>query len=61
VISYWQLCASYVHGHYGRTDRRASFAEYALVVAFIAIVCVAALAFAQRGGAVRLTPTGWSI
>jgi hypothetical protein len=61
VISYWQLCASYVHGRYGRTDHHASFAEYALLVALIAIVSVTALAFLHRDPSIHLTPGGWPI
>jgi pilus assembly protein Flp/PilA len=58
VISYWQFCAAYVHGRYGRTDRHTSFVEYALLVALLAIVCVAAVAFLNRAS-IHFNAVGW--
>jgi hypothetical protein len=61
MISYWQFCVSHVHSRYGRTDWRVSPAEYALLVAFLAIACVAAMAFANGGASIHVSPVGWSI
>jgi Flp pilus assembly pilin Flp len=61
MISYWQFCVSHVHSRYGRSNRRVSPAEYALLVAFLAIACVAAMAFVNRGASIHFSPAGWSL
>ena len=59
MISYWQFCASRVHGRYGRLDRRASMAEYALLVALVAVVCLGALALLSQDPSLHVGPIGW--
>ena len=54
MISYWQLCTSYVGTRYGWSDRKASLVECVVVVALITIACVAALAFLHHSGSVHV-------
>jgi len=49
VISYSQFCASHLHGRYG------------FLVALIAIVTIAAVAFLMRNPSVHVGPVGWSV
>ena len=44
IITYWQrFIAPYVRARLGRDERGASLVEYALLVALIAVVCIAAV------------------
>ncbi|MHB8669482.1 MAG: Flp family type IVb pilin [Acidimicrobiales bacterium] len=44
LIAYWQKhCAPYLRARFGRDERGASLVEYALLVALIAVVCIAAV------------------
>ena len=44
IVSYWQrFVAPYISARFGRTERGASLVEYALLVALIAVVCIAAV------------------
>jgi pilus assembly protein Flp/PilA len=44
LVSYWQRhCAPYVRSLLGRSERGAALVEYALLVALIAVVCIAAI------------------
>jgi pilus assembly protein Flp/PilA len=44
LIGYWQTyCAPYLRARVGRDERGASLVEYALLVALIAVVCIAAI------------------
>lgn len=46
LFSYWKLIVvPWVRARFAKTERGASLVEYALLVAFIAIVCIAAVAF----------------
>ena len=45
MVTFWNSFATYVRARFARTERGASLVEYALLVAFIAIVCIAAVAF----------------
>ena len=50
IVSYWQrYCAPYLRALFARDERGASLVEYALLVALIAVVCIAAVTF--LGGA----------
>ena len=50
LVSYWhRQCAPYLRARFGRDELGASLVEYALLVALIALVCVAAVTF--LGGA----------
>ncbi|MEY2566592.1 MAG: pilus assembly protein Flp/PilA [Actinomycetota bacterium] len=53
LVTYWQQpIALWVRARIARTERGASLVEYALLVALIAVVCVAAVTFfgGQVGG-----------
>ena len=44
LIGYWQTyCAPYLRARFGHDERGASLVEYALLVALIAVVCIAAI------------------
>lgn len=46
LLSYWQkIAAPYFRARFGTTERGASLVEYALLLAFIALVCFAAVGF----------------
>ena len=46
IVSYWQrFVAPYIRARFGRDERGASLVEYALLVALIAVVCIAAVTF----------------
>jgi pilus assembly protein Flp/PilA len=50
IVTYWQrYCAPYLRAMFARDERGASLVEYALLVALIALVAVAAVTF--LGGA----------
>jgi pilus assembly protein Flp/PilA len=63
LIAYWQKhCVPYIRARFGRDDAGASLVEYALLVALIAVVCIAAITllggnaskkFSQIGSAVQ--------
>jgi pilus assembly protein Flp/PilA len=63
LIAYWQKhCVPYIRARLGRNDEGASLVEYALLVALIAVVCIAAITllggnaskkFSQIGSAVQ--------
>ena len=44
LVTYWRSCsAPYLQAKFSKTERGASLVEYALLVALIAIVCIAAV------------------
>lgn len=44
IVSYWtRFVAPYIRARFGRDERGASLVEYALLVALIAVVCIAAI------------------
>jgi len=44
LVAYWQkYCAPYIRARFGNDERGASLVEYALLVALIAVVCIAAV------------------
>ena len=46
IVTYWQrFVAPYIRARFGRDERGASLVEYALLVALIAVVCIAAVTF----------------
>jgi pilus assembly protein Flp/PilA len=59
LVAYWQqFCAPYVRAKFGRDERGASLVEYALLVALIAVVCIAAIAFLGRSASSRFSNVG---
>jgi pilus assembly protein Flp/PilA len=62
LISYWQqFCAPYVRSRLSRDERGASLVEYALLVALIAVVCIAAIAFLGQAASSRFSSVGSSV
>lgn len=44
LVAYWhQHIAPYIKARFGRSERGAALVEYALLVALIAVVCIAAI------------------
>lgn len=59
MYSYWQnFCAPYIRARFGENERGASLVEYALLVALIAVVCIAAITFLGRSASQRFSTVG---
>ena len=44
IVTYWQRhCVPFLRARFGRSERGAALVEYALLVALIAVVCIAAI------------------
>ena len=61
MISYFQFCTAYLRARYSNNERGASLVEYALLVALIAVVCIAAIAFLGQSASTRFSSVGSSI
>ena len=62
LIRYWlDYCAPYLRGRLGRDERGASLVEYALLVALIAVVCIAAIAVLGGNAKSKFSQVGSSI
>ena len=62
VIGYrQQQCAPYLRARYGRSERGASLVEYALLVALIAVVCIAAVTTLGKSASSKFSTVGASI
>ncbi len=62
LVAYWQQhVAPYVRARFGRTERGASMVEYALLVALIAVVCLAAVAFLGKSASSRFSNVGSAV
>ena len=62
IVSYWQrFVAPYIRARFGRDERGASLVEYALLVALIAVVAIAAISFIGRGASDKLNSSGSSL
>jgi pilus assembly protein Flp/PilA len=58
-LSYWQhFVTPWIRAHFGDHERGASLVEYALLVALIAIVCLAAIAFLGNAASSRFSTVG---
>ena len=59
LVSYWQQhCAPYLRARFGATEQGASLVEYALLVALIAVVCIAAVTFLGRQASSKFSLRG---
>ena len=45
MISTYEFLSTWLRARFGNTDRGASMVEYALLIALIAVVCIAAIQF----------------
>ena len=62
MVGYWQhYLAPYLRARYGQTERGAALVEYALLVALIAVVCIAAIALLGHGASNRFSRVGSSV
>ncbi len=57
----YDIIAAYVRARFGDTEKGASLVEYALLVALIAVVCIAAVTFLGSSGAQKFSTVGSSI
>jgi pilus assembly protein Flp/PilA len=62
LIRYWQEhCAPYLRAKFGNSERGASLVEYALLVALIAVVCIAAVTFLGNRASTKFSSVGSSL
>ena len=62
LVTYWQQhCAPYLRARFGATERGASLVEYALLVALIAVVCIAAVTFLGKAASSKFSTVGSAI
>ncbi len=62
ILMYWQrFVAPYVRARFGRDERGASLVEYALLVALIAVVCIAAITFIGERASDNFSDVGESL
>jgi pilus assembly protein Flp/PilA len=56
LVAYWHRhIAPYVKARFGRTERGAALVEYALLVALIAVVCIAAITLMGRSTSTKFS------
>ena len=59
LVTYWQQhCAPYLRARFGRDERGASLVEYALLLALIAVVCIAAITFLGKSASTKFSNVG---
>ena len=62
MIAYWtQHVAPFLRARLGRDERGASLVEYALLVALIAVVCIAAISFLGGNASSKFNSVGSTI
>jgi pilus assembly protein Flp/PilA len=62
MITYWtQHVAPFVRARLGRDERGASLVEYALLVALIAVVCIAAISFLGGNASAKFNSVGSAV
>jgi pilus assembly protein Flp/PilA len=57
----YQFIAGYLRARFGDTERGASLVEYALLVALIAVVCIAAVTLLGKNASSKFNKVGSSI
>ena len=59
LIAYWQShVAPYLRARFGKDEEGASLVEYALLVALIAVVCIAAITFVGKSASTKFSSVG---
>ena len=59
LIAYWQKhVAPYLRARFGKDEEGASLVEYALLVALIAVVCIAAITFVGSNASKKFSSVG---
>ncbi len=61
MITAYQFLATWLRARFGDTDRGASLVEYALLVALIAVVCIAAVTILGSNAEEKFSEVGSSI
>ena len=62
LVAYWQQhCAPYLRARFGRDERGASLVEYALLLALIAVVCIAAVTFLGKSASSKFSGVGSAV
>jgi pilus assembly protein Flp/PilA len=61
MLTNFDFIASYLRARFGEDERGASLVEYALLVALIAVVCIAAVSFVGRSASTKFSTVGGSI
>jgi pilus assembly protein Flp/PilA len=61
MLNHLDFITAYVRARFGDTEKGASLVEYALLVALIAVVCIAAVTFIGTSGSKKLNEVGSSI
>ena len=61
MINAYNTLATYLRARFGDTERGASLVEYALLVALIAVVCIAAVTLLGRNASTKFSKVGNSI
>jgi len=61
MMTHWNMCAAYLRARFGDSERGASLVEYALLVALIAVVCIAAVTVLGKNSSNKFKQVGSSI
>ena len=61
MLSSYEFLTSYLRARFGDDERGASLVEYALLVALIAVVCIAAVTFLGNSASTKFQTVGNSI
>jgi pilus assembly protein Flp/PilA len=61
MMTQWNTLAAYLRARFGDTERGASLVEYALLVALIAVVCIAAVTLLGSNAKSKFNSVGSSI
>jgi pilus assembly protein Flp/PilA len=59
IVTYWQRhCVPFLRARFGRSEQGAALVEYALLVALIAVVCIAAITILGRSTSDKFSQVG---
>ena len=61
MLTQWDFFASWLRARFGDSERGASLVEYALLVALIAVVCIAAITLLGGNAATKFSTVANSI
>jgi pilus assembly protein Flp/PilA len=61
MMNQWNTLAAYLRARFGDTERGASLVEYALLVALIAVVCIAAITLLGGSASDKFDEIGRSV
>ena len=61
MISTYEFLANWLRARFGDSDRGAALVEYALLIALIAVVCIAAIKFLGQEADKSFSETGSAI